>query len=385
MKLLKLLKSSFSGLRPIYVKEFRQIKRDIRMILLLLLFPAVLLVMLGYALNFDVKHVKIVICDQDKSAESRKLINQFQTTEYFDLITIISERQKIDDYLMHGEAKVCMVIPYGFRNKILNNENINLQVICDGSDANTAGTALNYIMLVSQNYSQNLIFDLSDKLGIKINQPLELASTVWFNPELKTVKFLIPGLVAFILMIVCTISTALSIVREKENGTMEQLLVSPLHAFEIILGKTIPYFVFSLVASTLILLFGIILFDIAIKGNIFLLYLNIVLFIFGALGMGIFISTISDSQQIAFMIAALATLLPTFILSGFIFPIKNMPVVLQIISYIIPAKYFIIILRGIILKGVGIAAFWEQFVFLLLFAILIFTLSSIRSSRGRIK
>jgi ABC-2 type transport system permease protein len=385
MNLFNHTKTIFPGLRPIFIKEFRQIKRDLRLILLLLLFPAFLLVLLGYALNFDVKHVKIVICDQDKSPESRRLIDQFQVTEYFDLVNVVSERQKVDDYLMHGEAKVCMIIPYDFKNKIMNNETVNLQVLVDGTDANSAGTALNYIMLVTQNYSQNLIFDISDRFGFKINQPVELTSTVWFNPELKTVKFLIPGLVSFILMIVCTISTALSIVREKETGTMEQLLVSPLQAFEIILGKTLPYFLFSLVASTLILLFGIILFDVTIKGNLILLYINIILFVFGALGMGILISTISDSQQIAFMVAALSTLLPTFILSGFVFPIKNMPIILQVISYIVPAKYFIIILRGIILKGVGISAYWEQFVFLLIFAILMFTLSSIRFSRGRIK
>lgn len=385
MKLINNINAFFSRLRPVIKKELRQISRDIRIIILLLVFPAFLLVLLGYALNFDVKHVKIVFCDEDKSLHSRKFIEQFSNTEYFDLINVISEKYKIDEYILGGKAKCAIVIPSKFSEKLINNEISYFQVIVDGSDGNVAGTTLNYIMLITQEYSQNLMIKYSQRAGFSVNQSIELRPNIWFNPELKTAKFLLPGLIAFILMIVGTVSTALSIVKEIERGTMEQIQVSPLNAFEIIFGKTIPYLFFGLIATTLVLVFGIILFDISIKGNIFLFYINTIFFIFGALGMGIFISTISDSTQVAFQIAAIATILPTFILSGFIFPLKNMPVILQIISYIIPSKYFIIILRSIMLKGSDISSYWEQFLFMLLFGIIMFTLSSIRFSKRRIK
>jgi ABC-2 type transport system permease protein len=385
MKYSKNIKFFFRQLSPIIKKEFRQIKRDIRIILILLFFPALMLIMFGYALNFDVKHVSILFCDEDKSQTSREFINRFTTTEYFDLVSVISEREKIDKFIIARDASVAIVIPNKFSKKLSNNEIVHVQVILDGSDGNTAGAIMNYIALICQDYSQNLILNLSRKVGMNVGLSIDFKPSVWFNPELRTAKFLLPGLIAFILLIVCTVSTTLSIVREKENGTMEQLLVSPLQAFYIILGKTIPYVIFSLIAATLILIFGIILFDITIKGNIILLYIHIILFIFGGLGMGIFISTISDSTQVAFQVAALVSLLPTFILSGFVFPIKNMPIALQVISYIVPAKYFIIILRDIILKATDFSAYWEQSVFLFLFAAIMFTLSSIKFSRGRVK
>jgi ABC-2 type transport system permease protein len=385
MKIFHEIQIFFARLKPVMKKELRQISRDMRIMMLLLVFPAVLLVLLGYALNFDVKHIKVIFCDEDKSPESRKFIEQFSNTEYFDLINVTSERGKIDEFILNGDAKCAIIIPSDFSKKNLNNEISPFQVILDGSDGNTAGTTLNYIMLISQEYSQNLILKYSEKAGIHMNEAMEFRPAIWFNPELKTAKFLLPGLIAFILMIVGTVSTTLSIVKEIERGTMEQIQVSPLNAFEIIFGKTLPYLLFGLIATTLILIFGMILFDISIKGNIILFYVNTIFFILGALGMGIFISTISDSTQVAFQIAAVATILPTFILSGFIFPLKNMPLILQIISYIVPAKYFIIILRSLMLKGVGVSAYWEQFIFMLLYGVIMFTLSAIRFSRRRIK
>ena len=371
--------------KPIVKKEFRQIKRDPRTIFLLVIFPAFLLIVLGFAINFDVRNVSTLIVDEDKTSDSRKLIEQFNHNEYFKLYNVISDRKHIDDLLNRGAIKVAIIIPNGFSKNLLKNRSVTVSVIIDGSDSNVGGAAINYATQIFYNYSQKIIIETSKKFGIKIIQSIEVKSRVWFNEDLKTVKFLMPGLVAFILMVVSTISTTLSIVREKERGNMEQLYVSPVSAFEIIVGKIISYFAFSIIAATLVLIFSYFIFDITIKGNIFLLYFVIILFVIGALGMGILISSVADSTQVAFMIAAFATLLPTFLLSDFIFPIKNMPIVLQIISYIVPAKYFIVALRAIVLKGVGIYAFWNELIYLILFSILVFAISTRKFIKGKVR
>ena len=372
-------------IKPIVKKEFRQIKRDNRTLFLLIIFPAFLLVVLGFAINFDVKNISTLIVDEDKTADSRKLIEQFNHNEYFKLYNVISDRNQIDDLLNRGIIKTAIIIPNGFSKDLLKNKSVPISVIIDGSDSNTGGAIINYVAQVFFNYSEKIIVETSKKTGIKIAQPIDVKSRVWFNEDLKTVRFLMPGLIAFILMIVSTISTTLSIVREKERGNMEQLYVSPISAFEIIVGKIISYFAFAIIAATLILIFSYFIFDITVKGNIFLLYFVIILFVIGALGMGILISSVADSTQAAFMIATFATLLPTFLLSGFIFPIKNMPIVLQIISYIVPAKYFVVALRAIVLRGVGIYAFWGELICLLLFSVLVFTISTRKFIKGKVK
>ena len=375
----------FYKILPLIKKEFRQIRRDFRTLFLLTFFPSLLLLLFGFAVNFDVKNISIVICDEDKSYDSRNIIESFSNNEYFNLYNVINDRNKIDNLIMTGKVKSAIIIPKYFSKNLKSNNSADISVIIDGSDSNTGGTIINYIMLISQNYTENIIFKFTKRIGKDLYKPIELRTIVWFNPELKTVKFLLPGLIAFILMIVATVSTTLSIVREKERGNMEQLYVSPISAFEIIIGKAIPYLLLGLIASTLVLFFGVIVFDIQIKGSIILLYLIIILFIMGALGMGLLISTISDSSQVAFNISLFASLLPTFILSGFIFPIKNMPIFLQVISYIVPAKYFIVALRAILLKGVGITYFGEEVLFLFIFASIMFGVSTLRFIKGRFK
>jgi ABC-2 type transport system permease protein len=208
--------------------------------------------------------------------------------------------------------------------------------------------------------------------------PIDYQPRVWYNPELKSAKFLVPGLIAFILMVTAVISTALAVVREREMGTIEQLMVSPVKPLQLILGKTIPYTVISLAATVMILVLGYILFDVSIKGSVLLLALVTIIFLVGALGMGLLISTIAETQQVAFMIAVITTMLPTFILSGFVFPIRNMPWFIQMVTYLIPARYFLVALRAIVLKGVGLGAFWEQLVFMGLFAAAVLAVSSAR-------
>jgi ABC-2 type transport system permease protein len=211
-----------------------------------------------------------------------------------------------------------------------------------------------------------------------ITMPIDFKPRVWYNPELESAKFLVPGLIAFILMVTAVVSTAMAIVRERELGTMEQLMVSPIKPIELILGKTIPYTLISLFATVTVLFLGYILFDVSIKGSIFLLSLVTFIFFIGSLGMGLLISTMVETQQLAFMIAAIVSMLPTFILSGFVFPIRNMPIIIQGITYLLPARYFLVVLRAIILKGAGLSAFWDQALILAIYAFFMISISSLR-------
>jgi ABC-2 type transport system permease protein len=233
--------------------------------------------------------------------------------------------------------------------------------------------------MIIQQYSINVMTEtFAVQGGRMVMIPIDFQPRVWYNPELKSAKFLVPGLIAFILMVTAVISTALAVVREREMGTIEQIMVSPIKPLELILGKTIPYTVISLIATVMILVLGYILFGVSMKGSVFLLALVTVVFLIGALGMGLLISTIAETQQVAFMIAVLATMLPTFILSGFVFPIRNMPWIIQAVTYFIPARYFLVALRAIVLKGVGISAFWEELLFMTAFAVIVLAISSVR-------
>lgn len=363
---------------PIVQKEFRQIRRDVRELLLLLLMPSFLLIMVGYALNFDVKHISLGFYCEDKSQASIRFIESFKHTEYFNVSIDINNRRDIDILLEEGTILAAIVIPNDFSKNIYSGREAVVQIIIDGANANTAATALGYIKTAVQNYSTKILIDNLTKQGIKFTTPVNPQPRLWYNPELKSSKFLIPGLFGMILMLVAVVSTSLSIVREKEQGTMEQIIVSPLKSHEIIVGKTIPYLLISLIATTFVLIMSALMFDVKIEGSIFLFYLATILFLLGALGQGLLISTFAKTQAVAFIVSILSSLLPTFLLSGFIFPIKNMPWWLQAITHIIPAKYYLVAVRAVMVKGVGIAAFGNQLVFLLIFCCLILGISTAR-------
>jgi ABC-2 type transport system permease protein len=366
---------------PIIKKEFRQIRRDKRALGILIFLPAFLLVMVGYALNFDVKHLSVAVYDEDRSATSREFVGRITQSEYLDLKGALSNEGEIDRVLEDGEATIVLVIPKYFSNNLKSGKESTIQVLIDGANSNTASIAQGYVNLATQDYSNGILIAWLEKKGKNIALPITLEPKLWYNPELKSAKYLVPGLFGLILMIVTVVSTSLSIVREKELGTMEQLKTSPLRSNEIILGKTIPYLLISIVAATIILVMGWILFDVSVRGNIFLLYLAIVVFLLGGLGQGMLISNIAQTQQVAFIMSVFSSLLPSFLLSGFIFPLKSMPWVLQVISNVIPTKFFLIIVRSIILKGVGIPSVWEQFLFLGGFALLMIGISSMRLHR----
>jgi ABC-2 type transport system permease protein len=364
---------------PIVRKEFRQIRRDKRILGILLLLPALMLLMFGYALNFDVKNTSMAIYDEDRSSTSRGFTDQFFVSEYFKNVMTLDKKEEIDGLLDGEKVLVVLVIPSTFSKDIQRGQAVSVQVIVDGANSNAAATVLGYINAIIQQYSVNIMTESFERMGRqKITLPIDFEPRVWYNPELRSAKFLVPGLIAFILMVTTVVSTALAIVRERELGTMEQLMVSPVKPIELILGKTIPYTIISFIATIVILFAGYILFDVSIKGSILLLAVVTFLYLVGGLGMGLLISTIAESQQFAFMVATTVSMLPTFILSGFVFPIRNMPFIIQCVTYLLPSRYFLVSLRAIILKGAGISAFWDQMLILAIYAAVVIGISAIR-------
>ncbi|MDI6807935.1 MAG: ABC transporter permease [Candidatus Eisenbacteria bacterium] len=375
----------FRRIKPIVVKEFRQVARDKRTLGVLLFIPAFMLVMFGYALNFDVKHIPMAVYDEDRSKTSRDFASSFVHSEYFDLKYHLKSTREIDDLMGDEKIKVALVIPRDFSKQLLAGRDAVVQVIIDGANSNTASTAVGYVSAVVQSYSTNILTSSLLRIGhAGFSMPIDYRPRVWYNPELKSEKFLVPGLIAFILMVIAVISTSLSVVRETERGTMEQIVVSPIKPTEFIIGKTIPYVVISLLATVAILAAGSVLFGVSVKGSYILLFVVTLVFLMAGLGLGLLISTIAETQQLAFMLAVIMTMLPTFILSGFVFPIRNMPIPIQAITYLVPARYFLAALRGIVLKGVGLPELWSQLVFLLVFAALAIGASSVRMRRVRV-
>ncbi|HAV22930.1 MAG: hypothetical protein A2X67_02335 [Ignavibacteria bacterium GWA2_55_11] len=369
------------NLAPIVRKEFRQISRDRRALGILVFLPGLLLVLVGYALNFDVKNLSVAVVDEDRSPESRHFVQSLTGSEYLVHKWSLDDRSGIDRLLEEGEAQVALVIPRGFAHAMIEGKSIQVQVIVDGANANTAAIAAGYVALGIQDYSSRVLAQWLERHGAHILVPIDIRPRLLFNPELKTAKYLVPGLFGLILMLSTVISTSLSVVREKELGTMEQLKTSPLKAYEIIIGKAVPYLGIALLAATLILVLGWLMFDVSVRGSLLVLYVAIFIFLLAGLGQGLVISSVAKNQQIAFFISVFSSLLPAFLLSGFVFPLSSMPMILQVIANILPTKYFLVIVRAVILKGVGIGPVWDQFLALSLFSAFAIGLSSIRLHR----
>lgn len=379
--LLNKILNSFYFIVAVSKKEVRQLKRDYRLLFVIFFFPVFLLVIFGYAINFDVKYIKLAVYDQEKSNLSRELVYSLKNSEYFDIVTYLNNFNESDKILDNKTAQCVLVIPDDFSRKIFSRQNVSLQFLIDGVDGNTASIIKNYVSMATFNMSNNIAMEISSRLGIKSYQPIDLEPIFWYNPSLQTTRFLVPGLISMILLITSVISISLTLVREKERGTQEQLNVSQLNSFELLIGKIIPYLVIAFVNATLILLASYILFGVEVKGSFAELFMTTLLFLFSSASLGIFISVISDSQQIAFTLGTFISLLPSVILSGFIFPIDNMPFAVQILTNITPSKFFIVILRNIMLKGVGIESYFMQIIYLLIFALILLTLSTIISRK----
>lgn len=362
-------------------KEFKQLRRDKRLMFVIFFFPVMLLIMFGYAVNFDVKHVKIAIYDQERSVVSREFINSLLNSEYFELVDMIVSESEINRYLDDKLAQCIIVIPNDLSENLYSNREVKIQYLIDGVDGNTANIITNYANLATLSFSQKISNEILAVKGIKKYEPIKLDPQFWFNPELKTSKFLVPGLIAMILIVTAVISVALSLVKEKERGTIEQINVSPLNSLELILGKSLPFVLLALINAGIILVASYFLFGSEVKGSLLLLFLTTLIFLIASTSMGIFISVVSDSQQVAFTLATFISLLPSLILSGFIFPIESMPEIIQIITNVTPVKFFLKILRAIMLRGVGIEAFWDQIIYLLIFTVVLILLGSIINKR----
>jgi ABC-2 type transport system permease protein len=360
-------------------KEMRQIRRDRRTLLILLFVPAFFLLIYGYALNFDIRHVAIGVEDQDHSSASREVVSAFTNSGYFDVVATVASDRDIDALLDRNDARAVLVIPSKFGADAAAGRPTAVQVIVNGDNANTATTVVGYVLGIINTISSR--YEVQARVGSTAGPILSLEPRVWYNPELRSTFFLVPGLIAYIAMLTGVVSTALSVVREKELGTMEQVRMAPIGPPEYVIGKTIPYFFISLGAATLIVLAAMALFDLPMRGSWLMLLASTSLFLVAALGLGLLVSTIADSQQVAFQIALLTSYLPTLMLSGFIFPISTMPAFLQAVTYAVPARYFLVSLRGIVLKGTGPAIFWPQLAALAAFAVVILALASLRLRR----
>ena len=368
----------------IAIKEIKQISRDPITLLMLIGAPMLMLVLYGYALNFDVEDVALAVQDRDLSSASRELVDRLIGSNRFELVATLPPGSDIQGFLDRGDAVAVLIIPEGFGRKLAAGENSEAQLLIDGVDSNTATTVLGYVNGIAAGINATRA---RESLRVEGNEYLLSAMInyqprVWYNPEMVSSLFLVPGLIAFLLMFTAVLSTALSVVREKERGTLEQLRVKPLGTSHILLGKLLPYLAISLAGVVLILVAARVLFGVEVRGPYPDLFLATCLFLVGALGWGLLISTISDSQAVAFQIGVLSALLPTLLLSGFLFPIRNMPQPLQIISYIlVPARYYLVILRGIIVKGSDLSPFWDQMAYLAIYTFVVLALAAVRFKR----
>ncbi|WP_264563759.1 ABC transporter permease [Flavobacterium sp. N3904] len=335
-------------------KEFYHIFRDKRTMFILFGMPMVQIMLFGFAITNEINNVNIAIFDQSKDAETLQIINKISASKYFKIQDQITHEAQIESVFRTGKIKAVLVFEKDFIQNLQNKKIAKVQVITDATDPNMANTITNYINAILQNYSQEL------NKNIKPIYQIQMQTQLYYNPELKSVFTFVPGVMTVILMLVSAMMTSISITREKEMGTMEVLLVSPIKPFQVVIGKVFPYIFLSIINATIILLLGFFVFKMPIEGSLLLLALESILFIITALSLGILISTIAQSQQTAMMFSLAGLMLPVIILSGFIFPISSMPLPLQIMSNIIPAKWFIIIIKAIMLKGATIHTIWKE-------------------------
>jgi ABC-2 type transport system permease protein len=364
------------------IKEIRQIARDRRTLLILLFIPAFFLLLYGYALNFDIRNIRLAVDDRDGSTESRALISAFVNSGYFEYAGAAHSGAELDRLIDSNEARAALVIPDGYGRDLARRVPVRVQVIVDGDNANTASTVVSYATAIVQEAGAELLAAVAGPGGTAaLGGAVAFEPRVWYNPQLRSTLFLVPGLIAYISMITAVISTALAVVREKERGTMEQIRMAPVNPMAFVLGKTLPYAVIAFASALLIIVVSMILFDLPQRGSWWLLCLSIGLFLVGAQGQGLLISTVAPNQQVAFQLALLSSFLPTFILSGFIFPITSMPAAVQAITYMVPARYFLVALRSVVLKGADILVFWQDLVALAIFAALVLNLAAMRLRR----
>jgi ABC-2 type transport system permease protein len=354
---------SATRLLAIARKEAIQLRRDLRSLLLAFAVPLFLLVFFGYAISFDIREIRLAILDDDGGSAARELVDAFASSGYFRVDRHLTRDAEAEEVLTRGAATAVLIIPPGFGRDLAAGRGAPVQLLLDGGDANTATIALGYADAIAAGYARGAL-----PRGRTITPPVQAEARVWYNPTLESRKMIVPGLIAVIMSIIAAMLTALTIAREWERGTMEQLAATPVHRVEVIAGKLLPYMAIGLLDVALATTVGVTLFGVPLHGSIFLLGAMTLLFLLGALGLGIFISAALRSQVLATQVAMVATYLPALLLSGFIFDIASMPRVLQLFTYIIPARYYMVVTRGIFLKGVGLEALWVQGLSMIIFA-----------------
>jgi ABC-2 type transport system permease protein len=362
-------------LRRLVWKEFLELRQNPRLFGIVIVAPIIQLTMLGYAASTDVKNVPVVVADGDRSPASRNLIARFDASPNFTVVDTVNTVAGVDRYLQRGDAWIALAIPAGYGSAVLSGRPVALQVIADGSDSNSTTVALGYATALVGEYAATLSNAVAAGPGI------DLRIRVFYNPQLESRFFMIPGVLALLLLLVTANLAAMAIVREKELGTLEQLNVTPLRRWELIVGKLLPYGVIALIDVLLVCAVAVFWFEVPLRGSVVLLLAMSLLYVLCTLGLGLFISTISDTQQQAMMTATFFFLTPMIYLSGFIFPIENMPRVIQYVTYLIPLRYFLVIVRGIFLKGIGLERLWPQAAAMAAWGVVVLSLAVMRSRK----
>ena len=360
-------------IRAMFEKEFRHILRDSRSLIMALILPLFQMLLFGYALNLDVDRIPTLIYDGDHSAESRALIERFRGSRFFEIQGFADNYGDIEKGIDKSKVLVGIVIPRDYSRHLKAGSRANVQILLDGSDSNTASIALSYVEGLVQSYALQVRSSGQDRrAGMPLVSPVDARLRVWYNSSLVSTNYIVPGLIAAMMMVIAALLTSLTVAREWEMGTMEQLLSTPVRAGEIVLGKMLAFFVVGIVDTTIAVLVGIFVYGVPFRGNIFVLILTTLIFLTGAFFWGILVSAVARTQLFAFQLGLVTTFLPSFLLSGFLYAIENMPVPIQVITHVVPARYFVTIVRGIFLKGIGLEILWGQVLFLLAFSSIVF-------------
>jgi ABC-2 type transport system permease protein len=367
---------SYRRTKAVFVKELHHITRDARSLAMALAMPVMMLLLYGYALSLDVDHILTMVYDEDGTAASRGLVRQFHGSRYFEITGFTSDYRSIERKIDTGEILVGLVVPRGFGEDLRSGHPASVQILVDGSDSNTAAIAMGYAENIVQAYSADARLDLQNRrVGRHPAPAIDARMRVWYNSSLESKNYVVPGLIAVILMIIAGQLTSLTIAREWDLGTMEQVLSTPLRPTEIVLGKMLAYFVVGLTDAAIALLVGVTIFGVPFRGSILMLAVSTCVFLMGALFWGIFVSAATRTQVAAYQLGILTSFLPGFLLSGFVFAIDTMPRVIQVISVAFPARYFVTILKSVFLKGTGWNALWLELAFLAIYATLVFLFS----------
>ena len=361
----------FPRLLAIARKEAIQLRRDTRSLIMAFVLPLLMVLFFGYAITWDVTDLRLGVWDQDGTRESRELTQAFEASGYFEVVSRPGSYREVEEDLSRGRVKAVLTIPPGYARDLGSGRAVPVQLLLDGSDANTATIAQNYAGAIASRHSTKVLL-----AGRPMPEVASAETRIWYNETLESRNMIVPGLVAVIMSIIAAMLTSLTIAREWERGTMEQLASTPVRGVEIVLGKLLPYLVIGVLDVHVVVVAGILVFGVPFNGSVLLLAGMSILFLLGALGVGIFISSVADSQVFAMQVATIATYLPALLLSGFLFDIAGMPAVLRGLTYLIPARYFVVVTRGILLKGVGVAALWPQVLAMFVFAVVGLTLAT---------